>query len=163
MEKLAHQSFTELEVWKKARTLKREITNLVKTFPTEEKFRLTDQLIRFSRSINALIAEGHGRFTHKDQLHYCVQARGSLSETYNHLIDAYDESFITKEQLITFKNKIDEVERFLNGYITPTSAKAPARKHLSTCQPINLLTTQRNHLVNYSISQTAHAHLHLRR
>ncbi len=86
----AHQSFTELEVGKKARLLKNEIKELIETFPAEEKFRLSDQLIRSSRSIDTNIAEGHGRFTFKDQIHFCVQARGSLSETYNHLIDALD-------------------------------------------------------------------------
>ncbi len=112
-----HQSFTELEVWKKARGLKNEISELTKAFPSEEKFRLTDQIIRSSRSINSNIAEGHGRFTYKDQLHFCIQARGSLSETYNHLIDALDCNYLTQEQLNYFKNKIDEVERLLNGYI----------------------------------------------
>jgi len=59
-----YQSFTELAVWKKARLLKNEIQELVSTFPKEEKYRLTDQLIRSSRSINNNIAEGHGRFTY---------------------------------------------------------------------------------------------------
>ena len=87
-------------------------------FPPEEKYRLADQLTRSVRSICANIAEGHGRFTNKDQIHFCIQASGSLSETYNHLIDAYDEAYITKEQLATLKNKIDEAERLLNGYIS---------------------------------------------
>ena len=113
----SHKSFTELEVWKKARELKNELLPVANSFPTEEKFRLTDQLIRSSRSITANISEGHGRFTFKDQLHFCVQARGSLSETYNHLIDAFDCKYISKEQINYFKTKIDEVERLLNGYI----------------------------------------------
>ena len=113
-----HQRFTELEVWKKARMFKNEITELVKKFPPEEKFRLADQLIRSVRSVNANIAEGHGRFTYKDQLHFCVQARGSLSETLNHLIDAYDCTYISSDELQSSKIKIDEVERLLNGYIT---------------------------------------------
>jgi len=56
-----NQSFTELEVWKRARLLKNELKELADRFPPEEKFRLTDQLIRSSRSINANISEGHGR------------------------------------------------------------------------------------------------------
>jgi len=117
MNEKPHQSFTELEVWKKARILKNEISQLTKAFPSEEKYSLTDQIIRSSRSINSNISEGHGRFTYKDQLHFCIQARGSLSETYNHLIDAFDCSYINQEQLSYFKNKIDETERLLNGYI----------------------------------------------
>ena len=118
MNEKAHQSFTELEVWKKGRELKNELKKLSETYPAEEKFRLTDQTIRASRCITATIAEGHGRFTFKDQVHFCIIARGSLSETYNHLIDALDCNIISADQLSYFKNKIDEVERLLNGYIS---------------------------------------------
>ena len=114
----AYKSFTELEVWKKARALKNDIKELAQTFSSEEKFKLTDQIIRSSRSITATIAEGHGRYTFKDQLHFCIIARGSLSETYNHLIDAFDCNYINQELLNSFKYKIEEVERLLNGYIT---------------------------------------------
>lgn len=117
MNEKAHQSFTELEVWKKARILKNEIAELIKAFPSEERFRLCDQIIRSTRSINTNISEGHGRYTFKDQLHFCIQARGSLSETYNHLIDALDCKFIDEVQLNYYKSKIDEVEKLLNGYI----------------------------------------------
>ncbi len=111
------KSFTDLEVWKKMRLLKIKIETLAKTFPTEEKFRLTDQIIRSARSVNTAISEGHGRYTFPDRIHYCIIARGSLSETYNHLIDAFDCTFITSEKLIELKNEKDEVEKILNGYI----------------------------------------------
>ena len=115
---MAYQSFEDLEVWKKARELKKDITLIVKTFPAEEKFRLTDQLIRSSRSVNVQIAEGHGRKTWPERLRFCVIARGSLSETLNHLIDAYDEELISEDILQNFRIKINEVERLLNGYIS---------------------------------------------
>ncbi len=109
--------FEELELWKKARSFKNDMAELVKTFPSEEKFRLIDQILRSSRSINALIAEGHGRFTYPDQIHFCIQARGSLAETVNHLIDAFDEGYISEDQLTSLKEKAKEIERMLNGYI----------------------------------------------
>lgn len=111
-----HQSFT-LEVWKKARALKNELFQLIQAFPSEERYRLSDQIVRCSRSVTANIAEGHGRFTSKDQIHFCIQARGSLSEVLNHLIDAYDCRYISEEKLLDLKSKIAEVERILNGYI----------------------------------------------
>ena len=114
---MSYQGFEELNVWKKARELKIEISKLVKSFPPEEKYRLTDQLLRSSRSINSQIAEGHGRRTWPDRLRYSVIARGSLSETLNHLIDAFDENYITEEQLKYYREKIVEVEKLLNGYI----------------------------------------------
>lgn len=109
--------FEELELWKKVRLFKLEIIQLAKSFPQEEKYRLTDQIIRSSRSINALISEGHGRFTYPDQIHYCIQARGSLAETVNHLMDAFDETYITEEQLQHHKTMGKEIERLLNGYL----------------------------------------------
>ncbi|RYY90906.1 MAG: four helix bundle protein [Chitinophagaceae bacterium] len=113
-----NQSFTELVVWQKARDFKNLVFKLASSFPPAEKFRLTDQIIRSSRSIGANIAEGHGRFTFKDQLHFCVQARGSLSETLNHLFDALDCSYITQVEFDEAKNLWSEVERLLNGYIS---------------------------------------------
>ena len=54
----------------------------------------------------------------KDQFHFCIMARGSLSETYNYLIDAFDSNYITKEQFGNLKIHIDEVGKLLNGYIS---------------------------------------------
>ena len=109
--------FEQLELWKKVREFKKEVSKEARKWPDEEKFRLIDQTLKSSRSINALLAEGHGRFTFADQLHFCIQARGSLSETINHLIDAFDEGYISEEKLNYFKYKGKENERLLNGYI----------------------------------------------
>ncbi len=102
---------------KKARSLKNEIFELVKLFPKEEKFRLCDQLVRSSRSVATQIAEGHGRRTFPDRIRFCIIARGSHSETLNHLPDAFDCKYIDHETLNYYRRKIDEVERLLNGYI----------------------------------------------
>jgi four helix bundle protein len=101
----------------KVRDFKREICLETNGFPKKEKFRLSDQLIRSVRSINSAIAEGQGRFTYPEQIHFCILARGSLSETINHLIDAYDENYIDETRLIYFKIKGKEIERILNGYL----------------------------------------------
>ena len=109
--------FEELELWKKVREFKKEVCKETRGFPGEEKYKLTDQTIRSSRSINALIVEGHGRFTYPDQIHYCIQARGSLTETINHFIEAFDEGYISEEKLKYNKIKSKEIERLLNGYL----------------------------------------------
>jgi len=115
---MPYQNFEGLDVWKKTQELKNEIFILVKTFPPEEKFRLTDQLIRSSRSVCTQIAEGHGRRTNPDRLRFCIISRGSLSETLNHLIDGFDCSYLSKEQLLYFRNKITVAEKLLSGYIS---------------------------------------------
>jgi four helix bundle protein len=114
---MPYGSFEDLEVWKEARSLKKEIIELVKTFPPEEKFRLIDQIKISSRSVGTQIAEGHGRRTKPDELRFCVIGRGSLSETLNHFIDAFDEGYITEEQLNAYKIDIIKIEKLLNGYM----------------------------------------------
>lgn len=56
------KTIKELDVYRKARIFRKEISMLTKSFPQEEKFRLTDQIIRSSRSLVANIAEGYDRF-----------------------------------------------------------------------------------------------------
>jgi four helix bundle protein len=120
---MSYQSFEDLEVWKKSRKLKIEIADLVKSFPGIEKLRLADQLVRSSRSAGSQIAEGYGRRTFPDRTRFCIIARGSLSETLNHLIDAFDSGYINEEQLKYFRTSITEVEKVLNGYISYLTEK----------------------------------------
>lgn len=111
-------AFTDLEVWKKSRVLRNQIAELIKSFPPDEKYRLTDQIIRSSRSIGNNIAEGHGRFHYIDASKFLVGARGSASETIDHLIVALDSKFINESTFETYKQDCEEIMRMLNGYIT---------------------------------------------
>ena len=111
-------SFTDLEVWKKARILRNNIFSLVKSFPAEEKYRLVDQIIRSSRSIGNNIAEGHGRFHYADAAKFLVNARGSAAETIDHLYIAIDIGIIDEKIFETFKQDCEECMKMINGYIT---------------------------------------------
>jgi four helix bundle protein len=102
------KSFTDLDIWKKKRVLKLKIKGFAKTFPAIEKFRLTGL-----RGINSAVAEGHSRYTFPDRIHCCIIGRGSLRETYNHPIDAYDCTYITFENLNELRSDIIEVEKLL--------------------------------------------------
>jgi four helix bundle protein len=110
-------SFTDLETWKQARKIRNIVSGLVKGFPLEEKYRLTDQIVRSSRSIGNNLAEGHGRFHYQDNIRFCIMARGSLTETLDHLIIALDEEIITSEILQTFQVEYDSCLKLINGYI----------------------------------------------
>jgi len=116
-------SFTDLETWKQARKIRNIISGLVKGFPVEEKYRLTDQVVRSSRSIGNNLAEGHGRFHYQDNIRFCIMARGSLTETLDHLIIALDEQIITNEMLLTFQAEYDSCLRLINGYIQYLKSK----------------------------------------
>src|SRR5665213_2554767 len=110
-------SFTDLEVWKQARKIRTWVSESTKKFPADEKYRLTDQIIRSSRSIGNNIAEGHGRFHYQDNIRFCIIARGSLSETLDHLMIALDEEIITEEILQSFQTEYESCLRLINGYI----------------------------------------------
>jgi four helix bundle protein len=110
-------SFTDLEVWKKARILRNNITELVKCFPVEEKYRLSDQIIRCSRSVGNNIAEGHGRFHYADAAKFFVNARGSAAETIDHLFIAMDNNIIDEKVFNSFKADCEECMKMINGYI----------------------------------------------
>jgi len=84
-------TFEDLEVWKKSREIRNDITKLTIKFPKEEKYQLTDQLIRASRSVTANIAEGFGRYHYQENIQFRRQSRGSLFELIDHLIGAFDE------------------------------------------------------------------------
>ncbi|TSD67776.1 four helix bundle protein [Inquilinus sp. KBS0705] len=109
--------FMDLEVWKKSRILRNSITELVKSFPSEEKYRLTDQIIRSSRSIGNNIAEGHGRFHYLDTSKFLINARGSAAETIDHLIIALDNDIIDNDIFQRFKYDCEECMKMINGYI----------------------------------------------
>ena len=111
------RSFEDLEIWKLGRQLRKEFSALVKFFPKEEKFRLSDQIIRCSRSVTSNIAEGYGRFYYQENIQFCRQARGSLSESLDHLICAFDEEYISKETLNNLKEQYELCLKILNGYI----------------------------------------------
>lgn len=106
-----------MDCWKEAARLRRLVRDMVRKFPPEEKFRLTDQLIRSSRSAPANIAEGFGRFTFQENSRYCWIARGSLCETLDHIIVAQEEGFIDDEKLSLLRKQVDLSLALLNGYI----------------------------------------------
>ena len=111
------QRFYDLEAWKVARDLKISVAVVVKKFPPDERFSLISQIIRSSRSVTANISEGYGRNNYKETIHFCRMARGSLEETLNHLIDAFDEKYITEVELKGYKENVDKCLKILNGYI----------------------------------------------
>ena len=111
------RSFEDLEIWKLGRQLRKEFSALVKFFPKEEKFRLSDQIIRCSRSVTSNIAEGYGRFYYQENIQFCRISRGSLFELIDYLTVALDENYINQEQFNGFKEKILHSVKVLNGYI----------------------------------------------
>lgn len=110
--------FEDLEVWKACRQFRKDCSKIAKTFPPEEKYALTSQLKRSRRSTTANIAEGHGRYHYQENIQFCRQSRGSLEESLDHLITAYDEAYINLDLLTQMRNQYELCLRLLNGYIS---------------------------------------------
>jgi len=112
------EGFESLTVWQKAHELMLFVhREVVPRFPPEEKWDLAIQIRRSSKSVGANIAEGHGRFYYRDNVRFCYNARGSLSETENHLVDARDLAYIPQEIYQRGRALTSETQRLLNGYI----------------------------------------------
>ena len=112
-----YKGYKELECYIKARELRTFISDLVKKFPSHEKFLLTAQIIDCSRSVSRNIAEGYGRYTYTDTRHFFIIARGSVTETMEQLTTAFDEQYLTEEELKAGEEKCEVVFKLINGYI----------------------------------------------
>jgi four helix bundle protein len=111
------KSFKDLECWKAGREFRLFTAELCKNFPSHEKFGFTSQLQRSSRSVCDNIAEGYGRFHFQENIQYCRQARGSLNESLNQCITAFDEGNISNENLEMIEQMFERTNALLNGYI----------------------------------------------
>ena len=113
-----YNHFYELPVYKVCRSFRKKISLIVrKSFPKTEEYNLKAQVLNSSRSITANIAEGFGRFHHQENIQFCRTSRGSLDETLDNMITAYDEKYISKEALGETNKEYKECLYQLNGYI----------------------------------------------
>jgi len=116
---MTEQSFETLKTWQKAHQLMLDVhKKLVPLLPKEEKYDLADQVRRSSESVSANIAEGAGRYYYMDNVRFCYNARGSLDETLDHLIDARDLKYCPISLYEDLRGQIEEIRRLLNGYIS---------------------------------------------
>lgn len=63
----------DLIAWQKARAFRNEISKIAKELTPDERYKLTDQLVRASRSVTANMAEGHGRYHYQENTQFCRQ------------------------------------------------------------------------------------------
>jgi four helix bundle protein len=112
------KTFEDLEAWKAARALRvfvfRKVAPKLKD---HREFDLLDQIKRSSRSVGNNIAEGHGRFHFRDNYRFCSNARGSLAETLDHLINSHDDDLISGDLFAEGRALFDHALKVLNGYM----------------------------------------------
>ena len=108
-------SFETLKAWQEARKLVVSVYQLLDGFPKFEKYALCDQIRRSIVSVPSNLAEGSGRMSLREQIHFIEISYGSLMEAYNQLIIAADLNYIDEQSLESLKAPIDNVARMLNG------------------------------------------------
>jgi four helix bundle protein len=109
--------FADLKIWQIARELQKDIYNVVKTLPAEEKFNLGIQLRKAAVSITANIAEGYGRYHYQENIQFCRISRGSAYEIQDHLRTCFDQRYIDHPMYSDLFDKCIALIRGIDGYI----------------------------------------------
>ena len=108
-------SFKSLTVYIKAKDLVKDIYNIVKLFPLEERYALSDQLRRAVISVPSNIVEGINRMSNKEKSHFLEIAYASLMEVCCQIDIAKDLGFIDKQTNEDLENKINEIGKLISG------------------------------------------------
>lgn len=109
-------SFEQLTVWQESQNLAVLVYKVTQKFPKEEVFAMTSQIRRSASSVSANIAEGFGRQSKNDKLHFVVMAYGSLLETKNFLYLADKLGYISPDELNSLLDQTTSCQKLLNAY-----------------------------------------------
>ena len=117
------KSFQQLDVWQESRKLYFLIFKATMKFPKEEVYSSTSQMHRAAMSVSSNIAEGFGRSTCADKIHYYVMARGSLTELQNQIILTKDVSLLSDEDASVLFVQSELTHKLIVGLIKATEAR----------------------------------------
>lgn len=111
-----YKGYIDLKVYKAAYKLALEMFEITKLFPIEEKYSLTDQIRRSSRSICANIAEAWKKRKYpKMFVSKVIDSAGEAGETEVWLNISKDSGYITKDKFDELIQGYDEINRMLYG------------------------------------------------
>ena len=108
-------SFEKLSVYQKIRLFVKDVYLVQQSFPKEEKFALCDQIRRAAISITSNLAEGSGRDSYKEKIHFINIAYGSLMEVYSQLQLSVDLGYLDKEKYLLLRQDIISISKMLSG------------------------------------------------
>ncbi len=110
--------YRDLEVYRRQRELSRGVFRLSRRFPPEERYSLTDQIRRASRSVGAQIAEAWGkRLYPKHFISKLTDADGEQLETQHWITEALDCQYVTKEDHSRITEICEEIGRMIGSMI----------------------------------------------
>ena len=107
--------YRKLIAYQKAKEVVKHTYQLLKKFPAEERYAMSDQLRRASVSITSNIAEGVNRYSVKDKARFIEIAYGSLMEVSSQFEIAEDLKYITSDERLSMDLLVAEVARLLTG------------------------------------------------
>jgi len=123
------QGFRDLKVFQLAYKLALEIFYESKAFPKDERFSLTDQIRRSSRSVAANIAEGYRkRQVSKLFVSKLADADGEATETQIWLDFARDCGYLTVERHAELIRECEEVGKMLGSMMTMPEKILPSNQ-----------------------------------
>ena len=117
------KNYKELHVWQKAYRLCVDIYQITKKFPPDEKYGLTSQIRRAAVSVPSNIAEGYGRKTTADYIHFLYFAYGSICELETQLLLSIEFGYIPADGVKKIESGMGEVERMLKALIKSLESK----------------------------------------
>jgi len=117
------KDFRELIVWQKSIDLVERVYQITNSFPKEEMFSLTSQIRRSAISIPSNVAEGFGRKSTLDYIHFLHIARGSLYELQTQFEISNRVKYLSENDLKSTIEECKEVEKMLNGLIASLANK----------------------------------------
>ncbi len=112
---MAVKNYTELVVWQRAMDLVEVVYRITRSFPTEEIYGLTCQIRHAAVSIPSNIAEGQGRQTTSDFLHFLAIAHGSVNELTTQILITHRLEYISEQEKNDLLDASTEVTRLLKG------------------------------------------------
>lgn len=121
-------SFFDLRVYKESKELVKSVYRLLEKFPKYETYALGDQLRRSVTSVPSNIAEGSGRFSVKEKIHFIEIAYGSLTEALCQLDIANDLEYINDDEFDTEKERINVIGKRLSGLRTSFQKQIDANR-----------------------------------
>lgn len=116
------RDFKDIIAWQRAHKLAVAIYKVTVSFPKTEQFGLTNQVRRASVSVVSNLAEGFGRRTSADRVHFYDMARGSLHETQAQLLIAKDVGFLSEDLYVRLEEMSTETHKVLTGLINKTKS-----------------------------------------
>jgi four helix bundle protein len=107
-------NFEKLDVWQKAIDFADLVYSETRTFPSEERFGLTNQLRRAAVSISSNIAEGSSRSSRTDFARFAELAAGSVFDVVSQSFIARRQSFFSEDQFRNIYTDAEQLSRMLS-------------------------------------------------